>query len=136
MYWYMLYISTEHHQDQTPHWECPCNGDDTIHLQLSWVVVLFHYPDKECVLIQTVARAHSFFMTLTLPSGTRSLSHVSQCYTSDTTGRWKAHCRSVPLICSVVTLTWIHTATMFRVCVPSATAVCIHLEGGMSQGPQ
>ena len=35
---------------------------------LSWVVVLFHYPHKECVLIQTVARANSFFMTLPLCS--------------------------------------------------------------------
>ena len=31
----------------------------------------FHYPHKECVLIQTVARAHSFFMTLPLPSVTQ-----------------------------------------------------------------
>ena len=98
-------------------------------------LLCFFITQTQCVLIQIVARAHSCVMTLTLPSGTRSLSHVSQSYTRDTTGRWKAHCRSVPLICSVVPPRWIHTATMFRVCVPSATAVCIHLEGGMSQGP-
>ncbi len=64
-----MYIQVVHvHSGSIKTWDPSCHLYMYINVQLSWVVVLFHYPHKECVLIQTVARANSFFMTLPLRS--------------------------------------------------------------------